>query len=157
LLDNPAPIAAGQDLVAFYQMPAYDAWAPSRVIFFSFAAFFALILSDAGYALLLGLALLLYWGRLGRGELGRRMRLLAATLVGTSLAWGLLIGSYFGFAPSPESLWGRLHLRDITDFSTMMRLSVGIGVLHLISPTWRWRPCDVDAPPRAWRSAGLRS
>lgn len=132
LLDNPAPIAAGQDLVAFYQMPAYHAWDPSRVLFFSFAAFFALILSDAGYALLIGLALLLYWGRLGRGELGRRMRLLAATLVGTSLAWGLLVGSYFGFAPSPESLWGRLHLLDIADFSTMMRLSVGIGVLHLI-------------------------
>jgi V/A-type H+/Na+-transporting ATPase subunit I len=50
LLDNPGPIAAGQDLVAFYQMPAYDSWDPSRVLFFSFAAFFAMILSDAGYA-----------------------------------------------------------------------------------------------------------
>lgn len=132
LLANPAPIAAGQDLVAFYQMPAYDAWDPSRVLFFSFAAFFAMILSDAGYAALLGLLLLAYWRRLGHSELGGRLRLLAAALVGTSLAWGALVGSYFGFAPAPDSLLGRLHLLDIEDFESMMRLSVGIGVVHLI-------------------------
>jgi V/A-type H+-transporting ATPase subunit I len=132
LLDNPQPIAAGQDLVAFYQMPAYDSWDPSRVLFVSFAAFFAMILSDAGYAGLLGILLLAYWHRMGRSDLGRRMRVLAATLVGTSIAWGVLVGSYFGLAPSPDSLPGLLHLLDLTDFGTMMRVSVGIGVLHLI-------------------------
>ena len=55
LLRNPAPLAAGEDLVGFYQMPAYHAWDPSRVLFFSFALFFAMILSDAGYAAVLGL------------------------------------------------------------------------------------------------------
>jgi V/A-type H+-transporting ATPase subunit I len=132
LLTNPAPIAAGQDLVAFYQMPAYDAWDPSRVLFFSFAAFFAMILSDAGYAALLGLLLAAYWRRLGEQELGRRLRLLGAALIGSSLAWGVLVGSYFGFVPAPESLLGRLHLLDVNDFETMMRLSVGIGVVHLV-------------------------
>ncbi|MEY6434148.1 V-type ATPase 116kDa subunit family protein [Thioalkalicoccus limnaeus] len=132
LLDNPAPLAAGQDLVAFYQMPAYDSWDPSRVLFFSFAAFFAMILGDAGYAALLGLLLALYWTKLGRGALGQRLRLLAATLVGTSLVWGVLVGGYFGVSPEPDSLLGRLHLLDINDFETMMRLSVGIGVAHLI-------------------------
>ncbi|KAA6186710.1 V-type ATP synthase subunit I [Thiohalocapsa marina] len=132
LLDNPPAIAAGQDLVAFYQVPAYDAWDPSRVLFFSFAAFFAMILSDAGYALLLGILLLLYWGRLGRSELGQRMRVLSATLVGTSTLWGVLVGSYFGFAPAPEGVLGQLHLLDLNDFGTMMRISVGIGVAHLI-------------------------
>ncbi|MCG6897347.1 MAG: V-type ATP synthase subunit I [Thiocapsa sp.] len=132
LLDNPAPIAAGQDLVAFYQMPAYDAWDPSRVLFFSFAAFFAMILSDAGYAGLLGILLAAYWRKLGSGDLGRRLRILAAALIGTSLVWGILVGSYFGFAPAPDGLAGRLQLLDINDFETMMRLSVGIGVIHLI-------------------------
>jgi V/A-type H+-transporting ATPase subunit I len=132
LLDNPGPIAAGQDLVAFYQMPAYDSWDPSRVLFFSFAAFFAMILSDAGYASLLGILLVAYWRKIGRSELGGRLRLLAAALVGTSLAWGVVVGSYFGFAPEPNSLLGQLHLLDINDFEVMMRLSVGIGVVHLI-------------------------
>ncbi|NCA68920.1 MAG: V-type ATP synthase subunit I [Sphingobacteriia bacterium] len=132
LLDNPAPIAAGQDLVAFYQMPAYDTWDPSRVLFFSFAAFFAMILSDAGYALLLGLALLLYWARLGRSDLGARLRILAAVLVGSSVLWGVLVGSYFGFAPAPDGLLGHLHRLDINDFTSMMQISVGIGVVHLV-------------------------
>jgi V/A-type H+-transporting ATPase subunit I len=132
LLDNPGPIAAGQDLVAFYQMPAYDAWDPSRVLFFSFAAFFALILSDAGYAALLGVLLAAYWRRIGRSAMGGRLRILAAALVGTSLVWGMLVGSYFGFTPPPDSLLGHLRLLDINDFEVMMRLSVGIGVVHLI-------------------------
>jgi V/A-type H+/Na+-transporting ATPase subunit I len=132
LLDNPGPIAAGQDLVAFYQMPAYDSWDPSRVLFFSFAAFFAMILSDAGYAALLGLVLVAYWRKIGSSALGGRLRILAAALVGTSLAWGVVVGSYFGFTPAPESIPGRLHLLDINNFETMMRLSVGIGVVHLI-------------------------
>lgn len=131
LLENPAPVAAGQDLVGFYQMPAYHTWDPSRILFFSFCAFFALILSDAGYAAVLGLLLAAYWRRLGRGDLGRRLRLLGAALTGSALVWGILVGSYFGVAPAPEGLWGRLKLFDVHDFDTMMKLSVGIGVLHL--------------------------
>ncbi|MBK1723926.1 V-type ATP synthase subunit I [Thiocystis violacea] len=132
LLDNPPLLSAGQDLVGFYQMPAYHTWDPSRVLFFSFTLFFALILSDAGYALLLAVPLGAYWQRLGHGDLGRRLRVLAAALVGASLLWGILVGSYFGVTPAPEGFLGRLKLFDIGDFETMMQLSVGIGVLHLI-------------------------
>jgi V/A-type H+-transporting ATPase subunit I len=132
LLENPEPLAAGQDLVGFYQMPAYGTWDPSRVVFFSFAIFFAMILSDAGYALVLGLFLAAFWRRIGRSETGRRLRILCATLVGGSLVWGVLVGSYFGVSLSPESFWGHLKLLDLNDFDAMMKLSVGIGVLHLV-------------------------
>lgn len=91
-----------------------------------------MILSDAGYAALLGVLLLAYWRKIGSSALGGRLRILAAALVGTSVVWGVLVGSYFGFAPRPDSLPGQLHLLDINDFEVMMRLSVGIGVVHLI-------------------------
>ena len=132
LLDNPEPLAAGQDLVGFYQMPAYGTWDPSRVVFFSFAVFFAMILSDAGYALVLGILLAAFWRRLGRSETGLRWRKLCSVLVGGSLLWGVLVGSYFGVSLSPESFWGRLKLLDLNDFDTMTKLSVSIGVLHLV-------------------------
>jgi V/A-type H+-transporting ATPase subunit I len=132
LLDNPPALQAGQDLVGFYQVPAYDGWDPSRVLFFSFTVFFAMILSDAGYALLLGALLALGWRRLGGGDVGRRLRVLGAALVGGSVAWGVLVGSYFGFAPAPGSLLDAVAVLDINDFETMMRLSVGLGVLHLV-------------------------
>ena len=44
----------------------------------------------------------------------------------------MLVGSYFGIAPPPESVLGRLNLLEVDDFHTMMRLSIGIGVLHLV-------------------------
>ncbi|MGD8931792.1 MAG: V-type ATP synthase subunit I [Chromatiales bacterium] len=132
LLDNPENVAAGEDLVAFYQVPSYWAWDPSRVLFFSFALFFSMILSDAGYALVLGALLALGWRRLGRSPSGTRLRNLASVLVVGSLVWGGLVGSYFGVQPPPQSLLARFYLFDIHDFSTMMEISVGIGVLHLV-------------------------
>ncbi|MFY9974907.1 MAG: V-type ATPase 116kDa subunit family protein, partial [Chromatiaceae bacterium] len=78
------------------------------------------------------LGLLAFWHRLGQSAGGRRFRVLAATITAASLAWGVLVGSYFGVAPPPDSLLGRLNLLDINDFDTMMRLSIGIGVLHLV-------------------------
>ncbi len=132
LLQNPEPLAAGEDLVGFYQMPAYHAWDPSRVLFFSFALFFAMILSDAGYAAVLGLLLGAGWRRMGRSDGGRRLRVLGGLLVSGSLVWGVLVGSYFGLAPPESSPLARLAVLDLQDFDTMMRLSVGIGVLHLV-------------------------
>jgi V/A-type H+-transporting ATPase subunit I len=132
LLNNPETVAAGEDLVGFYQMPGYHAWDPSRVLFFSFALFFAMILSDAGYAALLGVALAAYWRRMGGSQKGRRFRLLSALLVGASTVWGVLVGSYFGFALPDDWLLGRLAVFDLHDFDSMMQLSVGIGVLHLV-------------------------
>jgi V/A-type H+-transporting ATPase subunit I len=51
LLKNTNTFAGGEDIVKFYQMPNYYGWDPSIVVFFSFALFFAMILSDAGYAI----------------------------------------------------------------------------------------------------------
>ncbi len=132
LLENTPQVAAGEDLVRFYQTPDYRAWDPSRVLFGSFALFFAMILSDAGYAALLGVLLVVFWGRLGRSPMAKRMRSLSLALVGGAAVWGVLVGSYFGVAPAPDSFLGQLKVLDINDFDAMMRLSVIIGVLHLV-------------------------
>jgi V/A-type H+/Na+-transporting ATPase subunit I len=131
LLENPPALAGGQDLVDFYQTPGYRAWDPSIVVFLSFTLFFAMILSDAGYASVFALVLLAGWRRLGASPLGRRLRVLAVALVGAALVWGILAGSYFGMTPPEGSLPAALRLFDINDFETMMRLSVGIGVVHI--------------------------
>ncbi|HEY5717891.1 MAG TPA: V-type ATP synthase subunit I [Motiliproteus sp.] len=131
LLCNPPALAGGEDIVRFYQMPNYRAWDPSRVVFFSFALFFALILSDAGYAAVIGILLLAGWQRLGGSESGRRMRTLTAVLAAVSLLYGVLVGSYFGAGP-PVSALSALHLIDMNDFERMMQISVVIGVLHLV-------------------------
>jgi V/A-type H+-transporting ATPase subunit I len=156
LMRNPPRVAAGEDLVNFYMTPGYWTWDPSGIVFVSFAVFFAMILSDAGYAAVLGLGLLAYWRRLGRSSsgglsrpsnsngdgpegpsygdqsVGRRFRPLLALIVWSSLIYGVLVGSYFGVAPPRESLLGRLHVLDMSNSKLMMGLSILIGAVHVV-------------------------
>jgi len=153
LLENPKALSGGEDLIQFYQTPAYDGWDPSRVVFFSFALFFAMILSDAGYALVLGGLLWLFRGRLGKDQAGHRMRTLGWCLVGCSVVYGVLVGSYFGVSPSSPWLQ-RLHLLDMNNFDQMMVVSVGVGVVHvaigLVVKLWQRRGKPSMFVPMGW-------
>lgn len=131
LLDNPERVGGGQEVVGFFQTPSYRSWDPSRVVFFSFVSFFAIIMSDVGYSLLLGAVLAWYWKRLARTETHRRLRAMGAALVGAGVAWGVLVGSYFG-ASAPLPALQQLKVLDLNDFDTMMALSITIGAGHLI-------------------------
>ncbi len=132
LFRNAPPLRAGEDLVTFYLTPSYWLWDPSPAVFLSFTLFFAMILADAGYALVLGGLLLAGWRRLGGSAAGRRWRVLLACLAGATGLYGTLAGSYFGLSPPPDSLAGRLELFDLADFETMMALSVAIGSAHVV-------------------------
>jgi V/A-type H+-transporting ATPase subunit I len=157
LMANPPGVSGGQDLVSFYQTPSYRSWDPSTVVFFSFALFFAMILADAGYTLALAGIVAYFWGRLGGTPGGRRFRRLALMVLGASFVYGVLVGSYFGLSPSPDSLGGWLHLLDLHDFDTMMRLSVTIGCIHLAlanaAVAWRIGPFPANAQPLGWIGA----
>ena len=132
LLEDGPEMEAGVDLAMFYTVPPYRSWDPSVVLFFSFSMFFAMILSDAGYGLVLMGLLLAYWKRLGQSSHGRSYRLLGLSLSGASIAYGILVGSYFGVTPSAGSVLDALHVLDIDNHNAMMKISIVIGVLHLV-------------------------
>ena len=154
LLENPSKLSAGEDLVAFFQLPGYRDWDPSSVIFVSFALFFAMILSDAGYAALLALGLAFLWPKMGRSDAGRRLRSLATSVVGASIVYGVLAGSYFGVAPSADSFAGSLKVLEINDFNSMMRLSIVVGGIHVvlanIMVAWNRRGSWMALAPLGW-------
>jgi len=131
LMRNPASVISGQKLVSFYMTPGYRLWDPSRVVLFSFAIFFAIVMSDAGYALLLGGLLALFWGRLSRSEAAKEMRQLWLVLFVVSLVWGVLAGSYFGRQPQDIHWLSGLHLLNIQDTQFMLRFSVVLGAVHI--------------------------
>jgi V/A-type H+-transporting ATPase subunit I len=112
-------------------MPSYSAWDPSRSVFWFFCAFFALMMSDAGYAALLAIALGLGWRRLGRSEVGQRMRGLALVAVLLALAWGVAVGSYFGVSAPADSVPGRLVVFDTSDLDAWLKLAVLAGVVQI--------------------------
>jgi V/A-type H+-transporting ATPase subunit I len=157
LMVNPPSVSGGQDLVSFYQTPSYRSWDPSGVIFFSFALFFAMILADAGYTLVLAGIVTFFWRRLGMTPGGQRFRRLALSVLGAAFVYGVLVGSYFGISPPSASLGGRLHLLDLNDFDTMMRLSVTIGCIHLAlanaAVAWRAGTFPANVQPLGWIGA----
>jgi V/A-type H+-transporting ATPase subunit I len=132
LLDNPRSMEPGEDLVMFYQIPGYGDWDPSPVIYVSFALFFGMIVADAAYGVVIGLMTALFWKRMARTVALKRTRKLLTLIAISCVTYGVLVGSYFGVTPSSESPLARLHLLDINDFDSMMRLSLGVGVVHLI-------------------------
>ncbi|MGH8066376.1 MAG: V-type ATP synthase subunit I [Candidatus Entotheonellia bacterium] len=143
LLANPPALRGGEGLVAFYMTPAYNMWDPSKVVLFAFAVFFAMILADAGYGVLLGGILWAMWTRLGRTAGGRGFRGVMLTLVIFSIVYGVLLGSYFGVEPSEGSWLGALHILHASDQGVMMWLSIGVGAVHLaganLVTAWRRR------------------
>jgi V/A-type H+-transporting ATPase subunit I len=143
LLDNPPALRGGEDLIAFYMTPAYRMWDPSKIVLFAFALFFAMIIADAGYGVVLGGILWAMWKRLGATASGRGLRSVMLTLVIFSIVYGVLLGSYFGVEPSQGSWLGALHILHANDQSLMMWLSIGVGAVHLASANlvtaWRHR------------------
>lgn len=132
LLENQAPLKGGEDLVSFYMTPSYWLWDPSTTIFFSFAIFFAMIFSDAGYSIILGAIVAFFWKRLGSTITGKRFRNVLVALTLFSLIWGILVGSYFGINPSSESFLSNLKILDMSNYAAMMLLAVLVGVIHIV-------------------------
>ena len=154
MMQNPAGLAGGQDLVSFYTTPKYWLWDPSTIVFFSFALFFAMIFADAGYSVTLGLILAVFWKRMGASDGGRRFRIVLATLVGVGIVYGVIVGSYFGLSPAEGSLPSRLKLLNMMNFDLMMQISILLGVFHLVLANavtaWHFRRSTRAAVPAAW-------
>ncbi len=132
LLSNPNLFQGGELLVNFYQTPAYRSWDPAISLFISFSLFFAMIMSDAGYAAVMLGAVLLGWQKLNRSHLGRLLRPLLLSVTVLSCLWGVLVGSYFGVELAVDNPLTRFKVFDLNNFDLMMTISVGCGILHLL-------------------------
>lgn len=157
LLNNKDYLKGGEDLLSFYMTPSYSLWDPSTTIFFSFAIFFAMIFSDAGYAIILGAILAFFWKRLSKSVSGKRFRNVLLTLTIFSLLWGVLVGSYFGVAPSTHSYLSNLKIIDMSNYKAMMMLSIMVGVIHIvianITQAWSRRKSLTAIASLGWAAA----
>lgn len=132
LLENTHALEGGEDLVEFYQTPGYRDWDPSAIVYVSFIIFFGMIMTDAGYGLLLLLVLFLFRKRLAGSELGKRMLRMSNWLMISTAAFGVATGSYFGVTPPEGSFLAHLKILDLKDVQTMMKITLTIGVVHIV-------------------------
>lgn len=154
LLANPERWQVGENLVQFYMTPNYRLWDPSLIVLFSFTLFFAMIISDAGYGLLMVFGLILFRKRLSQSPGLLRLRQLLVLLSLSTVVWGVMVGSYFGVAPSGESFFATLHVLDLNNMDAMMKLSILVGAGHVILANamdgWRQRDSLSALAPVGW-------
>ncbi len=157
LLQNNSVYGGGEETVSFFQLPGYRTWDPSIMIFFSFSLFFSVILADAGYAVIIALLLAPFWKRLGRrSETALRLRNLCFVLAVSATVYGVMIGSYFGIELHEDHVLSSLQVLDVQDFSSMMKFSIGVGVLHLmmanVMVAWTNRTSRIALAALGWMS-----
>lgn len=94
----------GEDLVHIYDTPSTGDKDPSGWVFWGFAVFFAMIISDAGYgAIFLALSIFLRMKFKSASAAGKRFFRLFTVLSIFCIIWGVLTGSYFGLELSPTN------------------------------------------------------
>ncbi|MAT40462.1 MAG: V-type ATP synthase subunit I [Ectothiorhodospiraceae bacterium] len=136
LLKNPERIAGAENLVTFYITPGYQSWDPTTIVFLSFSLFFAMIIADAGYGFVMALLIVLGWRWLSQQKSGAPARNLLIGIASVTIAYGVVVGSYFGTEPKPGTFLDSLRIRldgkpMMEDQNAMMAIAVAIGVIHL--------------------------
>ncbi|WP_087025853.1 V-type ATP synthase subunit I [Thaumasiovibrio subtropicus] len=132
MLENSDLTGGGAEAMGFFQTPNYREWDPGNLVFYSFSLFFAMIMNDAMYCAIFGLIILFFKDKLLASTSGKRLMNLGLFMSGLGIVWGVLAGSYFGMTPSEGSFLSFFHIIDMNDYDAMMKLSVFIGVAHLI-------------------------
>lgn len=104
-IENQGVSRIGEDLIYIYDTPSPNDQDPSAWVLWFFALFFAMIISDAGYGvLLLGTALLMKWkiSADAPASLHRFTKLLSILSV-SCILWGCATASFFGIEIKPDS------------------------------------------------------
>lgn len=139
-LQNNAFAAPAESLIEMYAMPASTDVDPTPVVSFFYYLFFGMMLSDAGYGLLLVLGT---WFAIKkfRPEPGMRRNLKLFQYCGISTVfWGLIFGSFFGNAPEIIAQ-NFLHIDfvmpklidPIPDAVLLLVLGVALGFIQILT------------------------
>ncbi|MBN1259519.1 MAG: hypothetical protein JXB35_02460 [Anaerolineae bacterium] len=130
VLNNPFALRSFEGLVTNYGYPSYTELDPTPLLALTFPLIFGLMFGDVGHGLLLMLAGLLLASRRLRPL--QSLSSIGGILIGcgaTSMGFGFLYGSLFGFEDVLKPLWLQ-PLEEITSI-LLAAVAVGIGVLTL--------------------------
>jgi len=128
LLRNPKPFRPFEGLVTIYGTPGYHDIDPTPILGITFVVMFGWMFGDVGHGSLLALAGLLLVLKLIpqlAGMAGAGVILLGCGL--SSVVFGLLYGSMFGFEDIIPHLW----ISPMHDMMTLLMAAIGFGVVVL--------------------------
>lgn len=126
---NNAVVAPYECITNMYSVPFYKEIDPNPGVAFFFFLMFGMMLSDAGYGLLLtlGAGIVLAIRRPPKGELN----LVKVIFMGgiSTLIWGFLFGSYFGVSASDIGMW--CWFNPIEEPMPLLVVSLAIGLIQM--------------------------
>lgn len=127
---NNAIVTPYQSITNMFSAPSYGEVNPNPFVCFFYVVFFGMMISDAGYGLLLVLAtsIILVIAKPRKNEMG----LIKIFLMGglSTIVWGVLFGGYFGIEnfPIPPILFNPIYSP-----MEMLMLSLGLGLVQMFT------------------------
>ncbi len=127
LLQNHRNVAPFETVVAGFSLPSPFGIDPTFVMTPFFATFFGMMVSDAGYGLMMVIIIPLLL-KLAKPSPGAKKLLWILAIGGvTTVFWGAMFNTWFGFGPLP------IYFDPVNNALPVMALCVGVGALHLFA------------------------
>ena len=131
--ENNEIVSPYESVTNMFSSPAYKEIDPNPFVAFFFFIFFGMMLSDAGYGLVLtiltGIVLLMTKPKKGQSNL------IKIVFMGgiSTIIWGFLFGSYFGLNAKDIGIW--YWFNPIDSPMNMLYLSLAMGIFQMIFGT----------------------
>ncbi|MDE5756435.1 MAG: V-type ATP synthase subunit I [Clostridia bacterium] len=126
---NNGVVSPYESVTNMYSVPAYKEIDPNAGVAFFFFLMFGIMLSDAGYGLLLtlGAGLVLAIRRPPKGQLN----LVKIVFMGgiSTIIWGFLFGSYFGVSAKDIGMW--YWFNPIEEPMPLLVVSLAVGLIQM--------------------------
>ena len=126
LLENNSIVTPFESVTNMYSTPSSSDVDPNSIMAFFYIIFFGMMLSDAGYGIIIAIAcfLIVKKGKMKKGE-GNLYKLLGICGISTTV-WGLLFGGVFGdLLPIPAVI------NPLEDVMVLMGMSLLFGIIHI--------------------------
>lgn len=139
LMENRSMVVPFEAVTEMYSLPAYRGFDPTSIFALFYAVFFGMMLSDAGYGILMTVGC---WAALKKFDLEgmtyKMVKLLFYCGISTTV-WGALFGGWFGdIVPvftrtflEKEIAVSPLWFNPLDDPMKLLILSLALGVIHL--------------------------
>jgi V/A-type H+-transporting ATPase subunit I len=127
LLHNHPVVRPYEAVISGFSLPANGALDPTAVMMPFFAIFFGMMVSDAGYGLVMALLIPILVKIMQPSEGARKIFWIIAGGGVSTVLWGALYNTWFGFGPWP-SLFD-----PVNNSLPVMALCIGVGALHLFT------------------------
>lgn len=126
LLENNSLVTPFESVTNMYSCPSTKDIDPNSIMTVFYIIFFGMMLSDAGYGIIIALACLFIVkkSKMGKGE-GNLFKLIGWCGVSTTV-WGLIFGGIFGDLIKIPAL-----ISPLDDVMVLMGMSLAFGIVHI--------------------------